>query len=75
VVPATDTEAESTLSEKGMGTLVRLWRVGHDHHDVGLPYAPGRMDPTTNGPANTREEALFKQHEARTNAARDTGKG
>lgn len=77
VVPATDADAASTqtsLSEKGMGTLARLWRVGHDHHDTGLPYAPGRMDPATNSAANSRQEVLFKRHEARTNAARDTGK-
>jgi len=78
VVPATDAEAESTatsLPEKGMGTLARLWRVGHDHHDTELPYAPGRMDPATDSPANTREEVLFKQNEARTNAARDNRLG
>jgi membrane protein len=77
VVPATDTQAESTprsLPEKGMGILVRLWRVGHDHHDTALPYAPGRMDPATNSPTNTREEVLFKRDEGRTNAARDSGK-
>jgi membrane protein len=74
-VPATDTPRKAIqvpLAEKLKGTAIRLWQVGHPHHDEDLPYAPARMDVTTNRPTNTREEVLFKLQEAEANAARDS---
>jgi membrane protein len=72
-VPATDRLSRAAavpLRVKGRGTLLRLWQVGHPHHDTGLPYAPGRLDPTASRPTNTRERVLYKLREAEANARR-----
>lgn len=73
-LPATDPKVNTPkvpLAEKVKGTLVRLWKVEEPHHDHELPYAPGRLDPATNRPTNTREEVLLKQQEARERAGED----
>ena len=75
-VPDTDATAarpKASVTERVKGMLVRLWRVEQPHHDHGLPYAPGRLDPATNRPTNTREEVLFRRQEAREHAAQDAG--
>jgi membrane protein len=75
-VPARDpasTTVPASLGKRVQGTLLRLWTVDLAHHDLDLPYAPGRQAATTQQPTNTREEVLFKQHEARARAAQDAG--
>ena len=75
-VPDTDATAarpKASVTERVKGMLVRLWRVEQPHHDHELPYAPGRLDPATNRPTNTREEVLFRRQEAREHAAQDAG--
>jgi membrane protein len=74
-VPATDPKpaaaAPLSLGERITGTLTRLWQVEQPHHDDELPYAPGRLDPNTNRPTNTREEVLFRRQEAQERAEQD----
>lgn len=75
-VPARDpasTTAPVPLGKKARGTLRRLWTVDLSHHDTELPYAPSRQAAATQQPTNTREEVLFKQHEARARDAQDAG--
>ncbi len=77
-VPATDTQPQAAhvpLPEKLRGVLERLWEVGYPHHETDLPYAPGRQDPATNRPTNTREEVLFNQRRTTAEAARDRQDG
>jgi membrane protein len=75
-LPATDPRpaaVETSLGKKVKGSLVRLWRIEEQHHDAELPYAPGRLDPATNRPTNTREGVLFNQQQAQERAGRDAG--
>jgi membrane protein len=73
-VPATDAavpRAPSSRLQQLTGMLVRLWTVGQAHHDPGLPYHPGRLEPVRKAPTNTREAVLYRQGQAQEHAAQD----
>lgn len=76
-LPATDpkpSKPKVPAGQKVTGTLTRLWSVDESHHDAELPYKPGRMDPVTNRPTNTREEVIMKWQESAEHARQDAGK-
>jgi membrane protein len=73
-LPATDPKVQTPkvpFSQKVKGMAVRLWSVGESHHDRELPYEPGRLDPATNRPTNTREEVIVKWEDAEQKARQD----
>ena len=73
-LPATDPKFDKpkvSFVEKIKGMAMRLWTVGEPHHDTELPYEPGRLDPVTNRPTNTKEEVIVKWDQAAKNARQD----
>lgn len=74
-VPAEDPKVETPkipLTVKVKNMAVGLWAIEEEHHEQDLPYHPGRLDPNTNEPTNTKEEVLFKEREAVRDAQRQT---
>lgn len=62
-LPATDPKTAKqprSLFDKTSAMAVGLWKSPEPHHDAELPYQPARLDPATNGPANTIEEVEAK---------------
>lgn len=75
-VPATDPKVAApklSFTERIKGMARRTWVIEERHHERDLPYAPGRMDPETEAPANTKEEVLLIEQQAREPADRDAG--
>ncbi|MGH2586635.1 MAG: YihY/virulence factor BrkB family protein [Dehalococcoidia bacterium] len=62
-LPATDRKPSTApvpLPQKLKQAALDLWRIDESHHDAELPYQPSRLDPSTNGPTNTREEVIMR---------------
>ncbi|HZU75547.1 MAG TPA: YihY/virulence factor BrkB family protein [Dehalococcoidia bacterium] len=75
-VPATDPKVPSPkvpLTEKVKNMIVGLWVIEEPHHEQDLPYKPGRVEPVTHEPTNTKEEVLVNEQQAREEAEREAG--
>jgi len=75
-LPATDPATDApkvSMTEKVKGILVRQWVIEEQHHDRDLPYQPGRLDPVTKAPTNTKEEVQFNIRQSQEDAKVEAG--
>jgi membrane protein len=76
-VPAEDPKVETpkiSLTVKVKNMVEGLWVIEEEHHERDLPYHPGRLDPRTNEPTNTKEEVLYREQETVREARRESDK-